>query len=99
MAGVMRQMITRMDDELHARLKEHAAATGRSLNDLVVATLTQALEGGANRQAVRARAQAAGTLVDVTRPKRVHTRDEVIAATRGAGNVASRALAEERDER
>jgi antitoxin FitA len=31
----MRQLIARIDDDLHRRLKERAAREGRSLNDLV----------------------------------------------------------------
>lgn len=35
----MRQLITRLDDDLHARLKARAQAEGRSVNALVVEAL------------------------------------------------------------
>jgi plasmid stability protein len=38
----------RLDDDLLAAAKVHAAATGRSLNDLVEAALRQALATGAD---------------------------------------------------
>ncbi|RLK60753.1 toxin-antitoxin system HicB family antitoxin [Actinokineospora cianjurensis] len=95
----MKQLITRVDDGLHARLKARAAGTNRSVNDLVVEALVAVLDGGENRRAVRERARAAGLLVvpEVTGP--VDTRDEVIAATRDSGDAISSALDEERSAR
>ncbi|MDQ3151339.1 MAG: toxin-antitoxin system HicB family antitoxin, partial [Actinomycetota bacterium] len=43
----MKQLITRIDDELHRRLKERAAEAGRSLNDLVSGVLAAAVEDDA----------------------------------------------------
>lgn len=40
----MRQLIARIDDDLHRRLKERAAQEGRSLNDLVADVLAAAVD-------------------------------------------------------
>lgn len=40
----MKQLISRIDDDLHRRLKERAAQEGRSLNDLVAAVLADAVD-------------------------------------------------------
>jgi plasmid stability protein len=89
-------MIARIDDELHSRLKARAAAEGRSLNDLVTAALAAAVDQPTSRRTIRARASAAGLLVTPSQPKRIPTREEALAATRGLGQVASTALAAER---
>lgn len=94
--GHVKQMITRLDDELHARLKAQAAVEERSVNDLVIAALTAALDGNSTRRAVRERARTTGRLVV---PEPVHEArelDDVISATRGLGNAVSTALAAER---
>lgn len=92
----MRQMIARMDDELHARLKERAAAEGRSVNALVVAVLEAAVAHESEPVGVRERARRSGQLVSPPPPARVPSREAVRRATRGAGTAASRALAAER---
>jgi plasmid stability protein len=89
-------MIARVDDELHARLKARAAAEGRSLNDLVTAVLTAAVEQSTTRQMVRARARVAGKLVVPDRPQHIPTHEETLAETRGLGQAASEALLAER---
>ncbi len=92
----MRQLIARIDDELHARLKARAAAERRSLNSLVRELLVQGLPVGDGRERVRAKAEAAGLRV-VPRPARhPPSRETAIFATRGAGRAASEALAAER---
>ncbi|MGH2731775.1 MAG: FitA-like ribbon-helix-helix domain-containing protein [Actinomycetota bacterium] len=92
----MRQLITRVDEDLHRRLKERAAVERRSVNALVTELLTRALAGTDEPARVRARAEAAG--LRVIPPPGLHplSRDAAIAATRGAGSVASVALATER---
>lgn len=40
----MRQLIARIDDDLHRRLKERAAREGRPLNDLVTEVLAAAVD-------------------------------------------------------
>ena len=86
----------------HARLKEQAQTEGRSVNALVIEVLKQATGGSVDRRAaIRRRARGAGVLVvpsaipDAT--DGTPSRNEVIAATRGAGTTVSDALAMERD--
>jgi len=92
----MRQMITRLDDELHARLKAQADAEGRSMNELVVQVLSWALGDASSREGVRERARVSGRLVLPAPPAGVVGRDEAVESTRGLGNAVSAALEEER---
>jgi plasmid stability protein len=94
----MRQMITRLDDGLHARLKAKAAADGRSANDLVVEAISRILGEASPRQVVRARLAAKGKLMVPPRPAQIPTRKEAWAAGRGAGTAVSEALEAERNE-
>ena len=96
----MRQLITRIDDDLHERLKARARAEGRSLNALVVEALADATrEPGDERERLRARLLSSGVLVTPPQPARVRSRASVIAATRGAGAAVSEELAAERGAR
>jgi plasmid stability protein len=95
----VRQLITRMDDELHERLKTRAAAEGRSVNALVNDVLTRAIAEVDPRMAVRARVAAADLRVEVRPDRRPPSRAVAIASTRGAGSAASEALAAERARR
>ncbi|MGH3546483.1 MAG: toxin-antitoxin system HicB family antitoxin [Mycobacteriales bacterium] len=88
----MKQMITRLDDELHAQLKARAAAESLSLNGLVAHVLAGAVDHPVTRQAIRERARAAGLLVVVESSERVPTRAQAFAATQGLGQAASDAL-------
>jgi len=92
----VRQLITRIDDDLHRRLKERAAAEGRSLNALVNDALREALAKDDERARIDARIRAAGLLVRPRRPRKVPPLDKVIAATKGAGRAVSEALEEDR---
>jgi plasmid stability protein len=93
----MRQLITRVDDELHARLKDRAASEGRSVNDLVVELLTAAVDSP--RTALRRRLARRSLLLVPEPPRPVPGRNRALAATRGAGSSASAALADERGAR
>lgn len=95
----MKQLNTRLDDELHARLKERAAAENRSVNDLVVDSLRAALDIKLTRAALRERLRAAGKLMTPPRPAHSTDRAAVIATTRGWGTSVSEALEAERRER
>ena len=95
----MKQLIARIDEDLHARLKARAAAEGRSLNALVVDALEAAAGSADGRAQVRARVRAAGLLVVPPRPAGAGLRERVLAMTRGAGTVASEALAADREHR
>jgi plasmid stability protein len=95
----MRQLIARITDDLHSRLKARAAAEGRSLNSLVTDALSSAVSNDDPRSRLRARLEAQRLRVVPTTPRRVPSRDRAIAGTRGAGDAASRALIEERARR
>jgi plasmid stability protein len=95
--AAVKQMITRLDDELHAGLKARAAAEGRSLNDLIVEALTELVREPLTRSVLRERLRKAGCLVvpeETTRPD-----PEVVrAALANAGTSVSEALEADRDE-
>jgi len=97
--GRMRQLITRLDDDLHARLRERAAAEGRSVNALVVEILAAEVAPGSRRERLRRRARAAGWLIVPPRPDRAPSWEAVEEATRGAGTAVSEALEAERARR
>jgi plasmid stability protein len=95
----MRQLIARITDDLHGRLKARAAAEGRSLNALVTEALSSAVDNDDQRSRLRARLEARSLRVVPPSPRRVPSRDRAIAGTRGAGDAVSRALMEERARR
>lgn len=96
----MKQLITRVDERLHERLKARAAAEGRSLNALVNDLLEAGLASDDPRARVRARMDALGMRVVLPPPDGpVPSWEEVFAATRGAGTVASEALEADRNAR
>ena len=93
---VVRQLITRMDDDLHAKLRRRAAEEGRSVNALVNEILAAEVAGGDRRAALRVRARASGRLVVPPRPARAPSRQAVERATKGVGEAVSDALMAER---
>jgi plasmid stability protein len=95
----VRQLIARIDDDLHRRLKARAAAEGRSVNALVTDALTAAVAGSDERAHVRARAGAIGLLVLPLPEAPPPSRRQAIAATRGSGTAVSDALEAERARR
>ena len=92
----VRQLLARIDDDLHRRLKRRAAAEGRSLNAMVNEILRDAVARENGPDLLRARLKALGRLADVPRPRKALSRNAAIALTRGAGDAVSRALAEDR---
>ncbi|HYV23198.1 MAG TPA: toxin-antitoxin system HicB family antitoxin [Candidatus Bathyarchaeia archaeon] len=92
----MRQLITRIDEDLHRRLKKRAASQGRSVNAMVNELLRSAVDTQDERQLVRARLRALGRLAYVPRPRRLVSHEAAIATTRGLGRAASEALAADR---
>jgi plasmid stability protein len=92
----MRQLIARIDDELHENLKRRAADQGRSVNALVTEILRAAISPPDARTRVRDRLERHGLRIVPRTPGRVPSRDAAIASTRGAGRAASAALADER---
>lgn len=95
---LMRQLITRLDDELHALLKTRAREEGRSVNSLVVDALiaVTSQDDIAPGAAIRVGAARAGLLVVPRRPGKIPSRRTVARATQGAGVSASEALKEDR---
>ena len=93
--GSVRQLITRIDDELHRRLRLRAAADGRSMNEVVVDAIRRAVDAN-DRVALEARLLAAGWRVVPPRPDVVPSSREVKAAVRGTGKAVSEALRRER---
>ncbi len=99
----MRQLIARIDDDLHRRLKERAAREGRSLNDLV----TEALAAAADDEsaAFRRRLDRSGLRVLPPGPPVPGPRvdpdqgDDLDDGDLGAGDAVLEALLAERDAR
>lgn len=95
----MKQILARVDDDLHARIKRHAEYVGRSMNDVVIAALEREMatmeEPG---QRLRARARALGMLAEsnLPRPPEGRSREEssqaAIDALRGAGDAVLEGL-------
>lgn len=95
----MKQLIARIDEDLHARLKARAADQGRSLNALVVEVLEAAVAPRSKRERLRERARAAGLLEESSAPQAPPSMEEVLEMTRGAGKIFSEVLAEVRGPR
>ncbi len=96
----MRQLITRIDDALHADIKERAAAEGRSVNSLVGDILREAVTPTDPRAALRARIRTLGLEVNwTTTGGDPLPRNEAIELTRGWGTVVSEALEADRARR
>jgi plasmid stability protein len=95
----MRQLIARVDEELHRRLKARAKAERRSLNALVTELLRAGIAKNETEARVRARLQAGGLRVLPDSEGPAPSRDAAIRATRGAGRAASNALSTERGAR
>ncbi|MQA25460.1 MAG: toxin-antitoxin system HicB family antitoxin [Micromonosporaceae bacterium] len=94
----MRQLIARIEDDLHARLRAEAAAQGRSLNSLVAETLAAAVGVHDQRRRMRERARATGVLVVPSASASPPSREQMLRANRGSGSALSDALADERSQ-
>lgn len=92
---LVKQLISRIDDDLHRRLKERAAQEGRSLNDLVAEVLADAVDDG--RESFRRRLERSGLRVLPPVTQRPPSVDDVLDANRGSGTAVSEALRAERD--
>ncbi len=92
--GEMRQLITRLDDELLVKLKKRAAAEGRSVNALVNDILASQVAGRSPKAELRLR--AGEQIVRPPRPTRIPSRESLRRASRGWGAAVSQALMEER---
>lgn len=96
----MRQLITRIDDHLHARLKRRARDEGRSVNGLVTEILEDAVPNETPRERLRRRLKAEGRLVELEIPENAPSFEEVREMLRGeAGKAVLEALEEDRADR
>jgi len=97
----MKQLITRIDEDLHARLKRRAASEGRSVNAFVTDALEHAVEPEDPRTELRRRAAARGIKLhhhDAPPPDPAR-RAAVIARTRGIGPIVDEFVIQARRDR
>ncbi len=94
----MRQLIARVDERLHQRLKSRASAEGRSMNAVVNDLLDKGLSGTDEQARLDSYLRSRGLLYVPPAPRRPPlSRDEVIRSTRGWGTAVSEALEAERN--
>ena len=91
-------MITRLDDELHARLKAKAQAEGRSDNELVTEVLKAAVSEQESPLEWHRRLVAEGKLVTFTPEGEAPGHDELERLSAGWGTAVSEALDQSRGE-
>jgi hypothetical protein len=104
-AGV-KQLLLRVPEDLHRRIRARAAREGRSMNAVAGAILDASADNDLSappepltpQQRLRARAAALGMLSKgiPARPMSKAERDRIIASTRGIGPVLDRILDEDR---
>lgn len=85
-------MITRLDDELHARVKAKAEAEGRSVNELVTELLRAAVEAEESPTELKQRLIAEGKLMSFEPEGVAPGRDELEQKSQGWGTAVSEAL-------
>lgn len=88
----MKQLITRIDDELHLRLKARAEAEGRSMNDLVTEALRGVVAQVESPLERRARLIAEGKLLAFEPEGEAPGHDKLEELSRGWGTAVSEAL-------
>jgi plasmid stability protein len=95
----MRQMITRLDDDLHEALKRKAKTEGKSLNTLVIETLSRTVAPEDAQAAFVEELRAKGWLSEHAQPEGpIPTLLEIRQMDGGAGSAVLVALLAERDE-
>jgi len=98
----MRQLISRIDEALHERLKRVAKRHGRSVNSIVIESLTKTvdeLDVTETAQEWKARMVAEGRVVVPPQPEgRVLSWDELDELSRGWGPIVSEQLDRDRHE-
>jgi antitoxin FitA len=98
--SAMKQLIARIDERLHQRLKRRAAAERRSMNALVNDLLDKGLAGTDEQARLDAYLRESGRWYIPPAPRGpVPSRDEVIRMTRGWGTAVSQALEDDRNGR
>lgn len=93
----MRQLITRIDDDLHQRLKDRARAEGTSVNALVTRILDEHVVSETAKERVIRRASTRGVLVQYPKPSPpAPTSAEIEQLTAGWGRAVSEQLHHDR---
>jgi plasmid stability protein len=87
-------MITRIDEQLHRRLKARARAQGRSVNSLVTDLLKDGLAADNERDRVFGQLDAEGLRYIPAQPERAPSLDQVLATVRPYGASVIAALEE-----
>jgi hypothetical protein len=96
----MRQLIARIDDRLHSRLKRVAKREGRSVNSLVVESLERTVEERDRPEPYgewKRRLIEEGRVVVPPKPARVPDRGALLERSRGWGPIVSEQLERDRD--
>lgn len=93
----MKQLIARIDDDLHRRLKERAAEQDRSLNDLISSVLAAAVSD--DSASIRHRIETSGLRVFPPQSSVPVDRTAAVDTRPGAGRAVSDALFADRDGR
>lgn len=88
----MRQLITRLDDDLHRCLKEKARGVGKSVNAYVTDVLRDAVTRDDAKARLRERLRDEGRLVVPRVSGAPPGRDAVIAQLSGASDVVLEAI-------
>jgi len=100
---VMKQLLLRVPEDVHARLAARAQREGRSINSIAteILDLTVDVDKGDLRARVRAKAAALGMLHPGTTdggPRMTpEERQRALDSTRGLGPIADRLIDEERN--
>ena len=95
----MKQLITRVPDDVLERCKQKAKAEGVSMNTFVNRLLAQAAEADERSAELDRRIAAAGLTVRVTPSMQPPGLDKALELTRGAGSALSEALEWSRGDR
>lgn len=95
----MKQLITRIDDELHARVRHKAADEGTSVNELVKNLLEAAVRQSETVPQWKARMSDAGRVVTIEPDGPAPGRDRVAQLLQGAGSDIDEHLEWSRAER
>jgi HicB family len=101
----VKQLLLRVPEDLHRRIRARAAREGRSMNAVAGAILDASADDDLGspptpltpQERLRARARALGMLSEVpARPVSKAERDRIIASTRGIGPIVDRLIDEDR---
>ncbi|MGI8426380.1 MAG: toxin-antitoxin system HicB family antitoxin [Actinomycetota bacterium] len=95
----MKQLIARIDDDLHRRLKAVAKQEGRSVNSFVNEVLFESVSAGSDNAQIARRLELKTRRVIPPQPARVPSRRAISKLTKAAGTAVSEALSDQRSSR